>query len=132
MTARGIRHAGKLAFLLTAVTLPATLLTPAVSAANSLSMLGADVSTAQRALDLGARYYDANGTAKDPLDVLKGAGVNYVRLRIWNNPRSGYNNKAKVLQYARTVKAKGLKLMVDFALKMIERCLQPPQRAFYR
>ena len=114
MTARGIRRAGKLAFLLTAVTLPATLLTPAVSAANSLSMLGADVSTAQRALDLGARYYDANGTAKDPLDVLKGAGVNYVRLRIWNNPRSGYNNKAKVLQYARTVKAKGLKLMVDF------------------
>ena len=77
-------------------------------------MRGADVSTLQRAADLGAKYYYANGTQGDPLDILKSAGVNYVRLRIWNNPRSGYNNKDKVLQYARTVKAKGLKLMVDF------------------
>ncbi|MFF7653103.1 arabinogalactan endo-beta-1,4-galactanase [Streptomyces sp. NPDC007983] len=84
------------------------------SAVNALSMRGADVSTAQRALDLGARYYDANGKAADPLDILKGAGVNYVRLRVWNNPASGYNNKAKVLAYAKTVKAKGLKLLVDF------------------
>jgi arabinogalactan endo-1,4-beta-galactosidase len=40
--------------------------------------------------------------------------VNYVRLRIWNNPASGYNNEAKVLAYAKTVKAKGLKLLIDF------------------
>jgi arabinogalactan endo-1,4-beta-galactosidase len=84
------------------------------AAASTLSMLGADVSTAQRALDLGARYFNASGTAQDPLDILKGAGVNYVRLRVWNNPVSGYNNKAKVLAYARTVKAKGLKLLIDF------------------
>ena len=60
-------------------------------------MLGADVSSLQRSLDLGAKYYDARGTAPDPLDILKRAGVNYVRLRVWNNPASGYNNKAKVL-----------------------------------
>ncbi|MEV4580297.1 glycosyl hydrolase 53 family protein [Nonomuraea jabiensis] len=82
--------------------------------AASLSMLGADVSTVQRALDLGARYYDASGVQRDPLDILKSVGVNYARLRIWNNPISGYNNKAKVLQQARAIKAKGLKLMVDF------------------
>ncbi|HEX6468609.1 MAG TPA: glycosyl hydrolase 53 family protein [Streptosporangiaceae bacterium] len=84
------------------------------AAANSLSVLGADVSSVQRALDLGARYIDAAGTARDPLDILKGIGVNYVRLRVWNNPASGYNNKAKVLAYAKTVKAKGLKLLIDF------------------
>lgn len=102
--------------LLAVIALAAALLTvPAkASAANALSMRGADVSTAQRALDLGATYYDANGNAADPLDILKGAGVNYVRLRLWNNPASGYNNKAKVLAYARAVKAKGLKLLVDF------------------
>jgi arabinogalactan endo-1,4-beta-galactosidase len=77
-------------------------------------MRGADVSTLQRAGDLGTKFYYANGTQGDPLDILKAAGVNYIRLRIWNNPRSGYNNKAKVLEYARIVKAKGLKLMVDF------------------
>jgi arabinogalactan endo-1,4-beta-galactosidase len=87
---------------------------PSPAAAAPLTMLGADVSTAQRALDLGAQYFTAAGTAQDPLDVLKGVGVNYIRLRVWNNPVSGYNNKAKVLAYARTVKAKGLKLLVDF------------------
>jgi arabinogalactan endo-1,4-beta-galactosidase len=125
MTAYGTRRAGKVALFLAAVVLPATLLAPTASSSvsssaspsasvASLSMLGADVSTGQRALDLGAKYYDANGTAGDLLDILKGVGVNYVRLRVWNNPRSGYNNKDKVLQYARTVKAKGLRLMVDF------------------
>ncbi|TDB78072.1 glycosyl hydrolase 53 family protein [Micromonospora sp. KC723] len=88
--------------------------TTADGGGNTSIMQGADVSTGQRALDLGARHYYANGVQGDALDILKSAGVNYVRLRIWNNPRSGYNNKDKVLQYARTVKAKGLKLMVDF------------------
>ncbi|MCW6003633.1 glycosyl hydrolase 53 family protein [Micromonospora sp. CPCC 205371] len=81
---------------------------------GSSIMQGADVSTLQRAADLGTRFSYADGTQGDPLDILKSVGVNYARLRIWNNPRSGYNNKDKVLQYARTVKAKGLKLMVDF------------------
>jgi arabinogalactan endo-1,4-beta-galactosidase len=114
MTTHGISRTRKVALFLAVVALPATLLTPTAAAVTALSMRGADVSTAQRALDLGAKYYDANGTARDPLDVLKGAGVNYVRLRIWNNPRSGYNNKAKVLAYAKTVKAKGLQLLIDF------------------
>jgi len=84
------------------------------AATSTLTMLGADVSSVQRALDLGAPYYDASGAKKDPLDILKGIGVNYVRLRLWNNPVSGYNNKTKVLAYAKTVKSKGLKLLVDF------------------
>jgi len=101
--------------LLVSLLLPvaALAIAPPASAAP-LSMLGADVSTLQRANDVGARYYDATGTRRDALDILKGVGVNYVRLRVWNNPRSGYNNRDKVLEYARTVKAKGLRLMVDF------------------
>ncbi len=101
--------------------LAAVIMTPATQAAPTtapsaapFSMLGADVSSVQRSLDLGAKYFNASGTQQDPLDILKGVGVNYIRLRIWNNPPSGYNNKAKVLAYARTVKAKGLKLMIDF------------------
>jgi arabinogalactan endo-1,4-beta-galactosidase len=116
MTMHNLGRRVKFAALTAALLLPAGLLTASTSAsaATSLSMRGADLSTAQRAADLGARYYDASGNARDPLDILKDVGVNYVRLRVWNNPASGYNNKAKVLQYARTVKAKGLKLLVDF------------------
>ncbi|WP_229072923.1 glycosyl hydrolase 53 family protein [Actinoplanes sp. DH11] len=79
-----------------------------------LSMRGADVSTLPRALDLGETYHDARGRRGDAYDILKRAGVNYARLRIWNNPTSGYSNKAKVLEQARAIKAKGLKLLIDF------------------
>jgi arabinogalactan endo-1,4-beta-galactosidase len=88
--------------------------TVVAQAASSLSMLGADVSSLQRALDLGQKYYYSNGTQGDPLQILKDNGVNYIRLRVWVNPVSGYNNKAKVLTFAKSVKAKGLKLLIDF------------------
>ncbi|MEE3920467.1 glycosyl hydrolase 53 family protein [Micromonospora sp. BRA006-A] len=77
-------------------------------------MRGADVSSLQRSLDLGAKYYDAGGVARDPLDILRSVGLNYVRLRVWNNPASGYNNKSRVLAQARAAKAKGLKVLIDF------------------
>ncbi|MFT4285934.1 MAG: glycosyl hydrolase 53 family protein [Protaetiibacter sp.] len=83
-------------------------------AANTLTMRGADVSSLARSLDLGASYYNASGVAQNPLQILKDKGVNYVRLRVWNNPASGYNNKAKVLQQAASAKALGLKVMIDF------------------
>ncbi|GAB7192862.1 glycosyl hydrolase 53 family protein [Kineococcus sp. NUM-3379] len=102
------------AFAACAVAAPAALAVTPASAATPLTMLGADVSSLQRARDLGARYYDQNGTLRDPLDVLKERGVNYSRLRVWHNPRSGYNNKAKVLAEAKVLKAKGLKVMIDF------------------
>jgi arabinogalactan endo-1,4-beta-galactosidase len=100
--------------LATMIITPAALAAPAAAPlAAPLTMLGADVSTLQRSLDLGAKYYNASGAQQDPLQILKGVGVNYIRLRVWVNPASGYNNKAKVLAFATKVKAAGLKLMVD-------------------
>ncbi|GAA1752083.1 glycoside hydrolase family 53 protein [Luedemannella helvata] len=105
----------KILAALTSATVVATLLvTASPASAAPLTMLGADVSSLQRSLDLGATYYNASGTAQNPYDILKSRGVNYARLRVWLNPASGYNNKAKVLTQAAAIKAKGLKLMVDF------------------
>jgi arabinogalactan endo-1,4-beta-galactosidase len=81
---------------------------------NTLTMRGADISSLQRSVDLGAKYYNAAGRAQNPLDILKTAGANYMRLRVWNNPVSGYNDKDSVLRQARSIKAKGLKLLIDF------------------
>jgi len=83
-------------------------------AASTLAIHGADLSTLQRAEDLGAKYYNQNGTQGDPLQILKAAGMNYVRLRVWVNPASGYNNQSKVVAFGKQVKAAGLKLLVDF------------------
>lgn len=88
-------------------------ITPAAEA-GKLTWRGADVSSLQRSLDLGVTYYDQKGRAKDPLAILKSRGVNYARLRVWHTTPSGYNTKAAVLTQAKAIKARGMKLMVDF------------------
>ena len=87
--------------------------TNANSETNALSILGADISSLQRALDLGARYYYENKTEGDPLQILMDHGVNTIRLRVWVNPPHGYNNKEKMAEFASKVKSRGLKLLVD-------------------
>mgnify|MGYP000907937350 CR=1 FL=1 len=42
----------------------------------------------------GVRYYDENGNEKDLITILAENGVNYVRVRIWNNP---YDDKGLIL-----------------------------------
>jgi arabinogalactan endo-1,4-beta-galactosidase len=84
-----------------------------VSSQSRLSILGADVSTLQRGMELGARYYNASGAQQHALDILRGVGVNYIRLRVWVNPASGYNNKNRVVAFAPQIKSRGLKLLID-------------------
>jgi arabinogalactan endo-1,4-beta-galactosidase len=87
---------------------------PKVAAtANRLSILGADVSSLQHALDLGAKYYDENGSQDDPLQILKDHGVNYIRLRVWVNPSNGYNNKFRVIQFAPSISSRNMKLLIN-------------------
>lgn len=81
--------------------------------ASGLNIRGADVSSLQRAQDLGQQFYYANGTQGHALDILQSVGVNYIRLRVWVNPISGYNNMSKVVQFAPQVKSRGMKLLID-------------------
>lgn len=48
---------------------------------------GMDVSTLLEVERLGAKFYD-HGTRMDAMDILKGYGMNMVRLRLWNDPFS--------------------------------------------
>jgi len=80
---------------------------------SNLNIRGADVSSLQRAQDLGQLFYYANSTQAHPLDILQSVGVNYIRLRVWVNPISGYNNMAKVVAFASQVKSRGMKLLID-------------------
>ncbi len=47
---------------------------------------GVDISEVIALENSGAKYYYLDGTSGDIFDILAGAGVNYVRIRIWNNP----------------------------------------------
>lgn len=66
-------------------------------------------------------YEDASGNEKDIFAVLPKYGINWVRLRIWNNPDSdknpsvpGASNLTVVLDQAKRAKANGLSVLLDF------------------
>lgn len=82
---------------------------------------GVDISTLQAIEDAGVKYYE-DGEEKDLLTILKDHGVNYIRLRLWNDPKesgqapdgSYYNDKAHTIAMAKRVKDAGFKLLLDF------------------
>lgn len=76
---------------------------------------GVDISTLEKVEHYGGRYFEY-GEEKDLLDILKGRGVNWVRLRVWNDPvlDEGFSGPEGVVRMARRVKEKGFKLLVDF------------------
>ena len=45
-----------------------------------------------------------------PLLTLKNAGVNYIRIRLWNNPSNGHSNLSEVKQLATKVRTHGMKV----------------------
>ncbi|MFY8021614.1 MAG: glycoside hydrolase family 53 protein [Bacteroidia bacterium] len=72
-----------------------------------------------RALDLsflpqmeeaGMIYKDENGKAVDLLDLVKAAGVNTIRVRIWHQPKNQHSGLNEVKLLAQRIKAKNLKL----------------------
>ncbi|OEJ23790.1 arabinogalactan endo-1,4-beta-galactosidase [Streptomyces agglomeratus] len=81
---------------------------------TGLPVKGVDVSTLRKSEDLGGVYRTSGGTPGDGLAILKSAGANYGRLKVWVNPADGYNNKARVLEAAKRIKGQGMKLLVDF------------------
>ncbi len=93
----------------------------AVTVLQTSKMLGADISFLPQLEDRGIKFSE-NGVEKDAIQILKEHGINYVRLRIFNEPArdSGYSpqrgfcdlNYTK--QMAKRVKAAGLKLLLDF------------------
>ncbi|MDT9683504.1 arabinogalactan endo-1,4-beta-galactosidase [Streptomyces sp. TRM76323] len=81
---------------------------------TGLSVRGVDVSSLKKSEDLGAVYRNSSGAAADALGVLRSAGADYGRLKVWVNPADGYNNKTRILETARRIKAQGMRLLVDF------------------
>lgn len=83
---------------------------------------GADISTLLEAERHGAKFYNQQNQAQDAITILKDNGVNYVRLRLWLDPKdeqgNGYggggNDLETTLALAKRAKAQGMKLLLDF------------------
>ncbi|AVL00958.1 glycosyl hydrolase 53 family protein [Pediococcus inopinatus] len=63
-----------------------------VHGVTSNSIRGVDISSLQAELNAGVKFYGYNGKQQDILQTLEDSGVNYVRLRIWNDPYDSDGN----------------------------------------
>jgi arabinogalactan endo-1,4-beta-galactosidase len=85
-------------------------------------MFGADVSSVIALENSGVKFYDFQGKEQDVFKTLSEAGVNYIRVRVWNDP---YDSKGRIYgggncdvknaaAIAARAKKYGLILFVDF------------------
>jgi arabinogalactan endo-1,4-beta-galactosidase/ribosomal protein L7/L12 len=81
-------------------------------------ILGADISWVQQQEDEGVRFSD-HGKQQDLLAILKAHGFNWIRLRVFHNPKVGYSKKGycdlvHTLVMAKRIKAAGMRFLLDF------------------
>ena len=74
--------------------------------------LGADLSFTPQELAAGATFSD-EGNPGTPVTIMRAAGANYVRMRLWVDPPPGYSDLASDLALARQVRAAGMKIYLD-------------------
>jgi arabinogalactan endo-1,4-beta-galactosidase len=75
---------------------------------------GADVSWVTQMENSGVKFYNNSGQQQDVFAILKGKGVNSIRLRVWLNPWEGWCGKQDVIAKAIRAKNAGLRIMIDF------------------
>lgn len=83
---------------------------------------GMDISSLIAEEESGVKYYDENGEEQDLLKILADNGINYIRVRVWNNPYdaegNGYGGGNCDVEKAAEIGSRaadyGMKLLVDF------------------
>ncbi len=75
---------------------------------------GADVSWLTQMESNGIKFYNNTGAEQECMLLLKNAGMNSIRLRVWVNPTDGWCNATDVLAKALRAKSLGMKIMIDF------------------
>ena len=85
-------------------------------------ILGMDASCVPSLEASGVKYYDHNGEEKDVYEILSANGINYIRVRIWNDPFNsngqGYGggncDMENAVKIGKRAAKYGMKLLVNF------------------
>ena len=85
-------------------------------------IMGMDASCVPALENSGVKYYDFDGTQKDVYEILSNNGINYIRVRIWNDPfdenGNGYGGGNCDIENAIAIGKRateaGMKLLVNF------------------
>ena len=83
---------------------------------------GMDVSAVLALENSGVKYYNFDGEEQDVFMTLAQAGVNYIRLRVWNDPYDengngyggGNNDVATAITLGQRATQYGMKVCIDF------------------
>ncbi len=89
--------------------------------ADNVYAVGADISWLQSQEDRGTKFSDS-GVECDAIEILRNNGFNYIRLRLFVDPRSelgysrreGYCDLEHTLQMAKRIKDAGMYFLLDF------------------
>ena len=102
---------------------------PAPGGFDGSFILGADISSADEAIEDGAVYVDTDGVEKPLLELLDSHGFNYIRLRTFVDPaaeygyasgngcpakREPYADKEHTVAFARQIKQANMGFLLDF------------------
>ena len=85
-------------------------------------LFGMDVSSLLSEEKSGVKYYDFDGNEKDALKTFADLGINYIRLRVWNDPHDengnsyggGNNDIATTIELGKRATEYGMRVYIDF------------------
>ena len=85
-------------------------------------IFGMDASSLLAEENSGVKYYDFEGNEQDPLKTFADSGINYIRLRVWNDPYDeggngyggGNNDLPTAIELGKRATDYGMKVMIDF------------------
>ncbi len=85
-------------------------------------IMGCDISSVVSLEKSGVKFYDYSGNEGDIFKTLADSGVNYIRVRVWNDPfdasgnsyGGGANDIQTACEIGRRAAENGMKLLVDF------------------
>ncbi len=86
--------------------------TPTPTALNTDFIRGADLSFTPEIVAAGAIFKD-NSQTKDLVQIFKDKGINTIRLRVWHTPVDAHSSLQEVLDFAKTLSAKGFNIWLD-------------------
>lgn len=83
---------------------------------------GVDISSIISLEDSGVKFYDFNNKEQDIFKTLSQSGVNYVRVRVWNDPYDKYgngygggnNDLEKAIEIGKRATENNMKVLIDF------------------
>ena len=93
-----------------------------VNGMKNETIRGLDVSSYVALKRAGVKFYDFDGNEASLMKVLKDAGANWVRIKLWNDPYDadnqsyggGVSDEASMIEAAREASSYGLKVLLDF------------------